>query len=1060
MIPQSIIDKIKDNTNIIDVFTDAGIKLVKKGTRYFCCCPHHNEKTPSCNVDPNTNLYYCYGCRKGGDSIYFLMEHEKYSYVDALKHLAKKYDIEIEEGRESPEQRMEYLHKTALYQINERVRDFYAELLQKTPRAKEYMDNRFGEQYVLENKFGFAPGRETLFHWAQKNSENIDNLLEVGLLGQSEEDNRIYDVFSNRVLFPIVDKNGHVIAFSGRTLSQDKKQQKYINSKFSVIYKKSDTVFGLFSAIRAGRTQGFFYCVEGGPDVARMQSVGIYNTIASLGGSWSKPQLEMVKNIVPKIIFINDADAKDEKTGNLRGIDIVINNSKLAMELGLEVSVRELLPLDTGEKVDPAEFFTSAEDLNRVDQLLPETNFVVWYAARIFKENLSTTERVKAIKDIAHCLALIRDEALQTVLLNEVNFKFVKSKQLLTDQVFAEKLVIRKDKSKKDEVDLLEYGFYVNKGGYMGNGQEWSNFTMKPLFHIRDEVDSRRLFSVKNNKGVVERIELNSEDLSSSTKFRQRMMSIGNFNWKGDTTALIKLTSYLIGNTTTAMLCKHVGYNQNCGYVFGNGIFTDEFNEADEDGIVKLGSRGSWYIPAASKRNIDSDEKYEREKRFVYVEKGKVTLEEYLKKFCVVFGNNGKIGMAYWMMTLFRDIVVMHTRRYPILNLYGPKGTGKSEMGAALMAFFGPGYKSPSIKNSTLSALTNDIGLYSNALWHADEYKNDLSTYMIEFLKGLYDGIGRTKMGGSSFDERTMTRVKAGIIISGQEMPTADIALFTRCIFLEFMNSKFTPAQTRNFNELFDINNGGLMYMSVEVLKHRMYFEAHFRECFHEVMGKIRAIPDMGFVETRIIECWCRLAATIKCLEKRIKLPFTYEEYEELTINGILNQNKHCANQDELASFWQVVPYLLDSAFIAAECDFKIQMARELKTEEFSTRIFSKPTRLLYLNKTTIFSTYSKHLRQTGGKQIDLGSLVSYLENCPQFLGHKKSMRFKWIVQGVPKTEIKDGHVVPIYNVRRAMVFNYDELVEQYGMQLDSNNQEEVPDQSQPTVEREGELEF
>ena len=154
--------------------------------------------------------------------------------------------------------------------------------------------------------------------------------------------------------------------------------------------------------------------------------------------------------------------------------------------------------------------------------------------------------------------------------------------------------------------------------------------------------------------------------------------------------------------------------------------------------------------------------------------------------FCRVHGNNGKVGLAYWIASLFRDIITSYTRSFPILDLFGPKGSGKTEMGAALMAFFVPDNKAPNLKNSTSTALNDDVAFVSNALVHLDEYKNDVRPDKIEFLKGLYDGVGRVKMSGSSYDSRIMTSVKSGIIMSGQEMPTADIALFHRCIYLSF----------------------------------------------------------------------------------------------------------------------------------------------------------------------------------------------------------------------------------------------------------------------------------
>lgn len=1042
MIKEEDIDKVRLRANIREVVEDSGVTLKKAGALLKACCPFHAERTPSFVVNTAKNTWHCYGaCGEGGDAISYVMKKEALSFIEAVKFLAKRYNIDIEEEAESSEQQQSRLKREALFLLNDRVMKYYISQLLKSDQPLKYIEARFNSSFVRENHYGYAPDSfSALYDWAKKKNENIEFMISLGLLKRNEETGKIYDAFRNRIMFPIIDRAHHVIGFTGRTLDKDDKTPKYLNSPESDIYHKSQSIFGINTAIYEGRKKDFFYCVEGSPDAHKMQSVGILNAVAALGGEWTSDQFQLLRTLAPSICFINDADVLKEGQEYPTGISLVMKNGRKALIEGLQVNVRELQPLKRGkQKLDPGDFFTSADALNDEKQLHPQEDFVIWYARKIFSKSKNTNDHTRCVKDIACLISFIKDETAQRIILNEVNTHFVRNKELLQDCLEKEMIIRRRERTKgsKSEVDYETYGFVIHSGGYYAGGKQWSNFTMKPLFHIKDSDNPRRLFLVKNDKGHSDLLEMSMEELISVTKFQQKLEGVGFYMWEGNAAELVKLRKYLYENTQTAVSIKQMGWNSRAGYVFGNGIWKDEFFAADENGVVSLGKDGNWYIPAAHESDGDSDMRFERERRFVFQQLVPVSLSEYLTDFCQVFGDNGKVGIAYWITSLFHDIVVGTTRKFPILNLFGPKGTGKSEMGQALMAFFGAGNKAPNVRNSTPTALNNDISLYSNALWHGDEYKNDIKPIVIEFLKGLYDGVGRTKMGGSAYDERIMTRVKCGIILSGQEMPTADIALFSRCVFLQFLNSKFSKEEGRRFDALFEKNKMGLTHLTVEILKQRRYFEIHFQECFNDVINDIRQLTDYNSLETRIIENWARLAASIKCVGTRLGLPFSYDEYLHLSVEGLVNQCALCGSQDELAQFWRDFEFLIDNGRIYKESDFKIAMLTKIKTSEVQERIFPQPTRVLYLNKRRVFHLYKQSANQLGDKSIPIDSLTHYMEHCPQFLGHKDSVRFRLIQNGI--VQMKDegnGKFVPDERVLRAMVFDYDALVKQYGLSL------------------------
>lgn len=365
-------------------------------------------------------------------------------------------------------------------------------------------------------------------------------------------------------------------------------------------------------------------------------------------------------------------------------------------------------------------------------------------------------------------------------------------------------------------------------------------------------------------------IELNQEDLVSISKFKQKIEGQGNFIWKATERELTKLKSFLYEKTETASQIKQMGWQREGFYAFGNGVFfKNKFYPADEYGIVRLPDLGNYYLPSSSKIYKDDARLFTFEKQFVHLNYSSVTLEEFTTQLFKVFGDNGRIGFAFYLATLFRDVVTNASAEhwFPILNLFGPKGSGKSELGHTLLALFTIAYKAPNIQNSTISALNDTVAASANALAHIDEYKNDLDPKVIEFLKGLWDGTGRSRMNMDLDKKKEVTAVDAGIILSGQEMPTADIALFSRLIFLQFPRSEFTHEEKHNYMELMKMRSRGLTHLTIELLKYRKRFEQNYASMFREVQKAVNAELSGQRCEDRIVNNWCVPLAALKVLQ-------------------------------------------------------------------------------------------------------------------------------------------------------------------------------------------------
>ena len=823
MIALETINAILDRADIVDVVRERVPSLTKRGTDWVACCPFHSEKTPSFHVSPARQTWHCFGaCAEGGNVISFVMKADGLTFPQAVEQLAKRYGIEFYEAQESNEERDRRLKREAMWALNERAASYYAERLNSPEgkRALEYAVERFGEEYVRDAGLGWADGGKSTFtDWAMARGESIELLLETNLVGCNKERGYYYDFFRDRLLFPIRDRAGHVQGFTARDLTGEN-DCKYLNSKESEAYHKKESVFGIDAAWREGSRQELFYLVEGAPDAAKMQAVGIMNAVAPLGGAWTKEQLALLKRAADCLCFINDADPPKNGEQYGTGIQYVMKNGRLALEMGFSVSVREL-PLAHGNmKQDPGSFFT---DKARLD-LLKEEEFVLWCANKWWRHDDNSNRKTENLKRIAELASFIKDETRVEMMLAEL-VKLNKGKEQWRSLIRRAQWARLEAKKATDprEVNLRKYGFCEENGCYYGltdKGEvQWSNFTMRPLFHILDQERPRRLYELKgagSRKKVL--VDMDMEELISIAKFRKKLEGIGNYIWSGNENDMIKLKSYLYENTETANLVTQMGWNPAGFYAWGNGIYVDgAFRTADEYGIVAT-SEGEkikyWYIPAAAKAT--DGEAYERQRKFVHRSLQNVKFGEYMREFVAVHGDNGKIGLCYWLASLFRDIVTGATRSFPILNLFGPKGSGKTELGAALMAFFVGDNKAPNLKNSTPIALNDDVAYASNALVHFDEYKNDLNPKMIEFLKGLYDGVGRTKMGGANYSDRKMTSVRTGVIVSGQEIPTADIALFHRCVFLPFLRSEFTLEERQRFSALRIVQEKGLTALTLE----------------------------------------------------------------------------------------------------------------------------------------------------------------------------------------------------------------------------------------------------
>ena len=323
MITQKTIQEILDTVKVEDVVQEF-VNLKRRGVNMIGLCPFHNEKTPSFTVSPGKNIYKCFGCGQGGDSVKFLMEHEQLSYPEALRYLANKYGIEIEETETTQEHREEQQLLDSLYLVNQYARDFYQDQLFNTDFGKSvglnyFKERGFREETIKKFGLGFAPDKKDAFTLqATQDGYKTEVLKKLGLTTSYGK-----DFFQNRVLFTIHNLTGKVIGFGGRILVKNKKAPKYINSPETEIYNKSKVLYGAYFAKRAIRKKDECILVEGYTDVLSLHQAGIENVVASSGTSLTIDQIRLIKRYTPNIKILYDGDAAGIKAA-LRGLDLVL----------------------------------------------------------------------------------------------------------------------------------------------------------------------------------------------------------------------------------------------------------------------------------------------------------------------------------------------------------------------------------------------------------------------------------------------------------------------------------------------------------------------------------------------------------------------------------------------------------------------------------------------------------------------------------------------------------------------------------------------------------------
>lgn len=414
MIERETVDRIFETANILDVVSDF-MSLKKRGANYVGCCPFHNEKTPSFYVSPTKNMYKCFGCGRGGNSVNFIMEHEKMSYIEALKYLAQKYHIEVKETELSAEQQELHDDRESMLVLNEFAKSTFIRNMKETDEGraigyKYFKERGFNEETIKTYELGFClTNRMAFTDLALKSGYQQKYLVSTGLTIQ-HDDGHIFDRFSGRAMFPIHNLTGKVIGFGGRVLDSRTKGVpiKYMNSPQSEIYDKSRSLYGIFQAKSAIVKKDKCFLVEGYTDVLSMHQSGIENVVASNGTALTIEQIRLIKKFTNNITVLYDGDDAGIHAA-LRGIDMI---------LAEEMNVKVLL-LPDGE--DPDSFARSHSSSELEDFIAQNETDFLFFKTRLLLRDAGDDpiKKSEKINDIVTSISIIPNDIKRELYVKE-----------------------------------------------------------------------------------------------------------------------------------------------------------------------------------------------------------------------------------------------------------------------------------------------------------------------------------------------------------------------------------------------------------------------------------------------------------------------------------------------------------------------------------------------------------------------------------------------------------------------------------------------------------------
>ena len=926
-IKRDFIEKIEEESDLVQIIQEF-VQLKKTGANYKGLSPFSSENTPSFTVSPAKSLWKDFSTGKGGSSpVSFIMEKTGCTFPEAIEYIAKKlgYEVEYEDSKAAEAYLKKQEKKQELTPLLQAAINKYHELFFKLPEdhpaKKEIYDRRkYDDATVKKYKIGYAPGNNFLYNLCVEKGIKAE-ALEIGLISDRG------DVYYDRVIYPILEKKGarlYPVGLAGRTLSPDKKQAKWINSKDSILYNKETVWYGMDVARDAIAKKSEAWIVAGYNDVIAWQNNNLLNTVAGCGTAISEKQVKILKKLCSKVIFCMDPD-KAGKASVLKYIPVFLAE-------GFRVELLELPGLDPDDFVRLYAKTVEKETLSPLDDETLRTDGFKYLLDNYIAG--SKVSKARGAKKLVETVAKIEDEAMRSIytewLAKESGVKIADIKAWIKKELLDNKVEI---KAKDGRVDFTDLEMYIIPAEvktplekllptikkyqlFMAANQIWcqskdgppyyfhsvSNFSIDIIQHMQDEKFPLKLLRIKNIHGHEKIFDCPSEAINTPMAFDNAVTAHGNFLWTGGRQDHQKLRAYLFDGMGTGRKIDVLGWQPEGFWCWNNGVtFPErETQEVNENGVFEEGGV-SYYVPSANEIYKRNAFKYDAQKKVVIIEPA-VSFQNYAAQMLLVHRNHAITAVLFSIASAFQDIVVKELGNFPMLFLYGPASSGKDQLAECCQSFFGYPQTAINLEGgvSTIKAQVREFAQFSNMISHLSEYKTGDSK-LDGVLKGLWDRRGYKRGNIDSHVGTESIPILSSVIMTGNYTPDAE-ALITRLLWEEMSQSLFNEDEVREFDKLADMTKHGISGFTNLILKQRKTVELNFLHKFRELKATLNErMPD---AKSRMISNTAVLASFYQLFDDVLSFPFSFADMLKHFQTGIDTQTRKLNSASTINRWW------------------------------------------------------------------------------------------------------------------------------------------------------------
>jgi DNA primase len=540
--------------------------------------------------------------------------------------------------------------------------------------------------------------------------------------------------------------------------------------------------------------------------------------------------------------------------------------------------------------------------------------------------------------------------------------------------------------------------FHVSKTGHIAR---ISNFTIKPIIHSNTSNGHFKLFEMINEDGLKANISLDTKDMNDVRRFKCAVEEKGFFVFKGEQFQLDNIKERLYKHTTYSNEIEQLGWQSEGFWAWGDGVTTldGKFIKTDDNGLISVGDKNYLIKPFS---NLYSQDKtaYINEKKFVHLT-SETTFKDWNSRYLDVFGDNAMILTCALATVFYSDAIfkLVHGE-LPLINLFGPKGTGKTQQADSLLAFFGEKQPVNNLSKVTIYGLSQTLKSFHNAFCLIDEYKNSLDMKWIEMLKSIYNRQG--KIQGNWANAGTKTEhipINQMALLCGQDLPTLDVALLERCVCLTAYNNKYTDDQKTKFNELKDLEEKGLAHLTDEFLKYRDLVIEQFAVTNSAIQTTLSG--RCNNVSVRLQKNLSTLLTVFDILKDKFEFAFTFEQVLEFGIQTIKDQQKFIESSDDLKNFWSIFATLIEQDRIKEGRNYVLHDVCQIRYAGMEKVIqYSKGMMVLFIRWDGLYPMYAEYSRRSNMVALGEKTIQFYLEKTKYYQGKIKNKKFKDKVTG------------------------------------------------------------